>query len=231
MNLAGPFFALLAAGAWGATDFVGGVTSRAAGVLVTLLMVQVYGTLLSLALLPFAGEAIPEPAALVWAAASGASGLVGVGCLFLALSRGTMGLVAPLAALVAVSVPAVVGVVSGDRIGLLLAAGLVVATVAIVVISLPDRRLGTPALATFHGSRAREWLLILVSGLEIRRLLPRCRPRARRRRGDCLDACQRPDHQPRGGLRRDRFRLCAPAAIHAAGATDRRVTGPSYRAG
>ena len=34
-------------------------------------------------------------------------------------------------------------------------------------ISLPDRRLGTPTLPTFHGSRGQEWLLILAASLAL----------------------------------------------------------------
>jgi drug/metabolite transporter (DMT)-like permease len=165
VNLAGPFFALLTAGAWGATDFVAGVASRKSGVLITLLLMQVIGGLLSLALLIVTAETYPGLAGIAWAAASGISGTIGLGFLLLALSRGMMGLVAPLAALVAASVPAVVGVVNGDRIGPVLAAGLLLALSAIVVISLPDRRLGTPLLRSVQAARPTEWLLILTSGL------------------------------------------------------------------
>jgi drug/metabolite transporter (DMT)-like permease len=34
-----------------------------------------------------------------------------------------------------------------------------------VLISVPDRRLGTPVMPTFHGSRRREWLLVLGGAL------------------------------------------------------------------
>ena len=44
-------------------------------------------------------------------------------------------------------------------------AGMVVALGAIVLISVPDRRLGTPVMPTYHGSRRGEWLLIIGAAL------------------------------------------------------------------
>ncbi len=108
---------------------------------------------------------MPGQAALGWAAAAGVSGALGLAFFYLALSRGTMGLVAPLTALLAAAIPAAVGLLGGDDIGPLDVAGMVAALVAVVLISLPDRRLGAPVLPTFHGSRVREWLLILAAGL------------------------------------------------------------------
>ena len=39
------------------------------------------------------------------------------------------------------------------------------ALVAVVLITLPDRRLGGPAIATFHGSRLRELGIVVAAGL------------------------------------------------------------------
>ena len=95
----------------------------------------------------------------------GSPASLGLALFYLALSRGTMGLVAPLTALLAAAIPAAVGLLGGDDAGLLDIAGMVAALVAVVLISLPDRRLGTPVLPTFHGSRVREWLLIVGASL------------------------------------------------------------------
>jgi drug/metabolite transporter (DMT)-like permease len=165
MNLGGPAFALLSAASWGAGDFFGGVASRAGGLRSALLLSQLFGVLVVLCLLPFAPEPPPPTGGLAWAAAAGASGVLGVGCLYLALSRGMMGLVAPLTALIAASIPALVGIVRGEPAGPVLVLGMAVALAAVVVISLPDRRLGRTMLPTYHGSRLREWLLIICSGL------------------------------------------------------------------
>lgn len=119
----------------------------------------------SLGLLLVSGESVPGTEALLWAAGAGVSGSVGLGAFYLALSRGTMGLVAPLTALIAAAVPALVGVAGGDQVGPLVLAGIGTALVAVVLIAMPDRTPGTPSLPMFHGSRLREWLLIVIGGL------------------------------------------------------------------
>ena len=116
-------------------------------------------------LLLISGEAMPGNDALLWAAAAGASGAFGLGCFYLALSRGTMGLVAPLTALLAAAIPALIGLLSGDQVGMLALVGMAAALGAVALISLPDRRLGSPVMPTYHGSRAREWALILGASL------------------------------------------------------------------
>jgi uncharacterized membrane protein len=131
----------------------------------TLLLVQVIGFVLVASLLVVSGEPPPPLEAFVAAFVGGALGVSGLALFYLALSRGTMGLVAPLTALIGASIPALVGLASGDEIGPLVLSGMLLALTSVVIISLPDRRLGTPVLPTFGGSRIREWLLIVGAGL------------------------------------------------------------------
>ena len=160
-----PLLALLSAASWGAADFAGGITTRLSSSVVAVLLTQGVGLGLAAILLVASAEPMPSQEALAWAAAAGVSGALGLAFFYLALSRGTMGLVAPLTALLAAAVPAIVGLLGGDDPGPLDLAGMVAALVAVVLISLPDRRLGAPVLPTFHGSRVREWLLILAASL------------------------------------------------------------------
>ena len=94
----------------------------------------------------------------------GCSGLAGVGCLYLALSGGTMGIVAPATGLIAAAIPAAIGIATGDPVGPLLLAGMAVALAAVVIISLPDGTPGPLRGAPPRRSRAREWVLILGAG-------------------------------------------------------------------
>ncbi len=160
-----PLLALLSALSWGAADFAGGITTRLSSNVFAVLMTQGVGLVLAAALLVVSGESMPSAEALGWAAAAGLSGALGLAFFYLALSRGTMGLVAPLTALLAAAIPALIGLVGGDDPGILVLVGMVTALGAVVLISLPDQRLGTPVLPTFHGSRVREWLLILAAGI------------------------------------------------------------------
>lgn len=116
-------------------------------------------------MLVISGEPVPPAAALVWAATGGFIGALGLGTFYLALSRGTMGLVAPLTALIAATIPALIGLARGEDTGPLTLLGMGAALAAVVFISLPDERLGRPKLAAYRGSRALEWLLIALSGL------------------------------------------------------------------
>lgn len=130
-----------------------------------MLLAQATGLVLATGLLLVSSEPLPGAEALAWAAAAGVSGSIGLGAFYLALSRGTMGLVAPLTALIAAAVPALIGIATGDQTGPLVLAGMISALAAVALISLPGSAPGTPALPTFHGSRAREWLLIVTGGL------------------------------------------------------------------
>jgi drug/metabolite transporter (DMT)-like permease len=146
-------------------DFAGGITTRLANNFVAVFLAQFVGLLVAGLLLLLSAEPRPGSEALLWGAAAGVSGAFGLGSFYLALSRGTMGLVAPLAALLAAAWPAAFALVTGDGVGTLALVGMVVALASIVLISLPDRRLGTPVMPTYHGSRASEWLLILGAAL------------------------------------------------------------------
>jgi drug/metabolite transporter (DMT)-like permease len=132
---------------------------------VAVFLAQFVGLLVAAVLLLASGEAVPGTEALLWGVAAGVSGTLGLGCFYLALSRGPMGLVAPLTALLSAAWPAAVALTTGSGVGPLVLTGMAAALLAVVLISLPDRRLGTPVLATYHGSRRREWLLIVGASL------------------------------------------------------------------
>jgi drug/metabolite transporter (DMT)-like permease len=139
------------------------VASRASGVILTLFLLQGWGMLLVIALFAVSGETISGSAGLVWAALAGVLGMVSLGCLFLALTRSPMGLVVPFTALLGAGIPAVVGIASGEPTAALTGIGIMVALVAVVVVSMP-----APVGAT-HGARPErkgplDWLLIVAAG-------------------------------------------------------------------
>jgi drug/metabolite transporter (DMT)-like permease len=113
------------------------VASRASSVVTAILAAQVVGLLATLLILAPSNEALPPAAALAWAAGAGLSGIVGLGAYYLALTRGTMGLIAPLAALIGASLPALVAILGGEDVGPLRLAGIGLGLVAVVLISLP----------------------------------------------------------------------------------------------
>jgi drug/metabolite transporter (DMT)-like permease len=129
---------LLTALIYGAADFCGGFASKRAPVFVVLIVSQATGLVLVACIVPF----LPE----VWrlgdlgnGALAGIAGGIAVGLLYRGLSIGTMGVVSPITAVFAASVPVAFGVlVRGERPALLETIGIVCALVAVVFVSLAD---------------------------------------------------------------------------------------------
>ncbi len=88
-------------------------------------------------ILTVSGEPGPSLASLGWAAAAGAVGVGGLGCFFYALSRGTMGMIAPLAALIGAGLPVLLAIVGGESAAPARLVGMALALAAVVLISLP----------------------------------------------------------------------------------------------
>lgn len=137
--------ALLSAVVWGASDFVAGVLSRT----VRPAAVVAWSQLIALALLtgivafrglPDGGYAGWWP----WAAIAGVSGALGLLCFYAALSTGTMGVVAPIAA-VGSGIPVLLGVLSGEQPSSLAWWGIGVALVGVVLASGPELQQGLGA--------------------------------------------------------------------------------------
>ncbi len=138
--------------------------------LVALTLTQVFGFAVAVGLVAVSTEAPPTNGAIAWSVVAGSSGIVGLAAFYLALSRGTMGIVAPLAAVIGATVPAIVGIARGEPVNALLVAGMLLALGAVALISIPDRgpghlHPGGPNLPAYHGSRLREFGLIVVAGL------------------------------------------------------------------
>src|SRR5881398_964525 len=109
----GLVLALTAALAYGASDFVGGTGSRRHspwGVVVT---GQVCGAALLIAC-GLLATADPRPSDFAWALLAGAGSAGGSVFLYRGLSRGRMGLVAPVSAVGAAVLPVLVGVALGE---------------------------------------------------------------------------------------------------------------------
>jgi drug/metabolite transporter (DMT)-like permease len=139
---------------------IGRFSSAATAVLIS----QVVGFMGVSLLLVTSGEAVPGTESLLWGAAAGASGVIGVGCFYFALSRGTMGLIAPLAALIGAGIPVLVSVIGGESLEGLRLIGVGVALVSVVLISLPGPAPGVDERARLRLELA-ELPLVIVSGL------------------------------------------------------------------
>jgi drug/metabolite transporter (DMT)-like permease len=119
------------------SDFLGGSASRRLPVLTVLILSQLTAAVL---LLPVAAAtgALDTPRDFVLPAmAAGSVGIAALGMFYRALSIGTMGVVAPVAAL-GVAVPVVVGLARGENPSSWQLLGIVVAVVGVVLASGPE---------------------------------------------------------------------------------------------
>ncbi len=83
------------------------------------------------------GEAAPAAETVIFGVTAGAFGVSGLVCFYYALGRGTMGVIAPLAALIGAGVPVLLAVYNGELVSLARLGGIGLALAAVVLISLP----------------------------------------------------------------------------------------------
>jgi drug/metabolite transporter (DMT)-like permease len=130
---------LLAALAYGCSDFIAGVGGRRSSVGRVILTGQPFGLVAAaVALAPFHGTG-PSTAALLWGALSGVGSGIGTISLYQGLVVGRMGVVAPLSAVLTAALPAVVGLATGERLSAVAAVGLAVAVPAVALVSWQPR--------------------------------------------------------------------------------------------
>jgi drug/metabolite transporter (DMT)-like permease len=120
---------------YGAADFTGGLTTRRASTIPVVLLSQAAGMLLLALILPLLPHASPSRPDLLWGAAAGLTGGIGVALLYHALATGRMAVVAPTTAVCAVAIPVVVSVLLGERPVPLAVAGIALGMVSIVLVS------------------------------------------------------------------------------------------------
>ncbi len=132
--------ALLALGSsvvWGTSDFFGGLASKRHPAVAIVGWTQALGLLSISAIVLARLESQSWSGWPPWAAAAGICGMVGLVAFYGALSTGTMGVVAPIAAL-GVIVPVSLGVASGESPSAWAWVGMVIAIVGVTLASGPE---------------------------------------------------------------------------------------------
>ena len=126
--------ALLSALTFGVSDFFGGIATRRVAVWLVVFWSHLVGLLIALVAAPFMGGGL-SAATILWGAVAGVAGVAGLLALYAGLAAGRMAVVAPVSAVVSAVVPAVGGLVMGDRLDLSSTIGVVLAIPAIVLVS------------------------------------------------------------------------------------------------
>lgn len=120
--------------AYGCADFLGGLGSRKAHVLRTVMIAAPASLAVELLLWPFLGASFSTQT-VAWGAASGVASAAAFAMLYKTLAMGPMNVLSPVTALVSAVLPVGVGLVQGEHLGLAGLVGLPLALVAVVLVS------------------------------------------------------------------------------------------------
>jgi drug/metabolite transporter (DMT)-like permease len=131
----GALLALVSSLSWGVADFMGGLAARRVGPIQVLAVSYPAGavllTLLAFFVIP--GEVSVE--LLPYAVAAGLIGALAIGLLYAALTRGPMGVVSPLTAVMSGAVPVAAGLLRGETLSALAIVGIACAVLAVFMVS------------------------------------------------------------------------------------------------
>ena len=127
--------ALTASLTWGVADYMGGIASRKASPTQVLVVAYPSGAVIItlMAFLAVPGEFSTDAA--LWGVLAGSIGALAVALLYIALSRGPMGVVSPITAVMSGAVPTAVGLLNGERLTLLGITGIAIAALAVILVS------------------------------------------------------------------------------------------------
>jgi drug/metabolite transporter (DMT)-like permease len=131
----GILLSLLSALLWGAGDFSGGIASRRANVYGVVLVAHVVGVILMLVLAFMTGEVLPSTGDLVWGAAAGIVGGIGLLAFYRALAIGQMGIAAPVAAVISAGLPVIFSIFTDGLPQFIQIAGFGIALVGMWLVS------------------------------------------------------------------------------------------------
>ncbi len=130
----GILYALASAGAYGVSDFVGGLASRQVAA-VRVVIVSYPLALIALLALALGTGGIISPQAAIWGALCGVSQGLAIWCFYAAMGSGPISVISPLTAVLAAGLPVGVGLALGERPGAIAGVGAALALIAVVLVS------------------------------------------------------------------------------------------------
>ncbi|CAN5376919.1 EamA family transporter [soil metagenome] len=161
--------ALTSSALWGSADYLGGVLSRRRPAIEVVAVSQGIGLLAVWLLLLGTGTSIGR-SDMLWGPLAGLAGGLALICFYSALAVGTMGVVAPIAAL-GLIIPVLAGLLGGDDPGAVTLTGMAIAFAGVVLASGPELSGGASArpilLAAVAGAGFGLTLLFLARGGEV----------------------------------------------------------------
>lgn len=137
-------FGLAASLSWGSGDFCGGLASRRVNALMVVIITYSIGFAFLVALALLWREPFPSSRDTVLGVCAGVVGVVGLASFYFALSVGKMGIIAPVSAMLTAGIPVLFSIFTEGLPSLLQMGGFVLALLAILLISHPERTRGYP---------------------------------------------------------------------------------------
>ncbi len=137
-------YSLTAVGAWGASDFLGGVGARRANAFLFAAIVHCSGLVLVGTLALAIHAPFPGSANVLWSLIAGSVCGIALALFYRALAIGNMGLVAPVAAVLGAAIPAIVTAFAEGFPGFRHLFGFVLAGIGVWLISRSEAGVGRP---------------------------------------------------------------------------------------
>lgn len=148
---------LLAAIAYGISDFAGGLAARRSDTPRTLLYGELFGLALTAVVLPLVPGTLTLRS-VVFAVGAGVAGITGLGVMYLLMAGQPLNLVSPMTAILAAAVPMAFGVLTGEAPGGAAWFGMAAGLIAVLLFSY------TPSDPEQRRARARVLGLAFLSG-------------------------------------------------------------------
>ena len=127
--------ALMAASVYGVADYCGGRATRSVSAMTVTFVGQSAGLVVLLTFVLLSGVPVPPFSDFIWGGIAGIAGATGLLAFYKAMGSGYMTVVAPVSAVTATAVPVVIGLMTGERPGILALCGIPLALVAIALVS------------------------------------------------------------------------------------------------
>ena len=149
------FFAILSAMFYGLGDFSGGYAASKSKVLSVLVVSQVFGLATAAVALMVLWPGPPGGADLVWGLIGGLAGAFGIVTLYRGIAKGVVAIVSPTAALLSAILPLGVGLLLGDRPGIIVLVGIGLCVPSVILLSSTPVSAGsdreTIRFSLYHG--------------------------------------------------------------------------------
>lgn len=138
--------AIGAAAAYGIADYAGGRATRSAPATSVTFIGQCTALIILLIIVPLTGAPLPSLHDWIWSGFGGFGGALALLAFYRAMSRGAMTVIAPISAVVGLTIPVVVGYLQGERPAIIAYPGILLAIVAVALVGdvLDRHNLPTP---------------------------------------------------------------------------------------